>query len=318
VSTPPGRAGDPAATVTLSPDVAARLAAVPLFRGRELTARPLPGGLTNQNYRVGVGGRDYVARLSFPSGALLAIDRAAEYANSVAAARSGAAPAVADYAPEVGVLVVEWVPGRTFTDDDVRDEANLPRIAAVCRALHRGPRFVGDFDMFVLQRQYLRVVTEHGFRLPPGYLDLMPLVERIEAAMRVRPLPTVPCNNDLLAANILDDGTRLWFIDYEYSGNNDPCFELGNLWSESGLAVGQLDLLVEAYFGRCSRALVARARLLGLMSKYGWTLWASIQDGVSTLDFDFWSWGTARYERALAEFHGPDLSRLVEEVQLDE
>jgi thiamine kinase-like enzyme len=299
-----------------SPDVAARLAAVPLFRGRTLTVRPLAGGLTNQNYRVGVDGREYVARLSSPAAALLAIDRAAEHANSVAAARSGAAPAVAGYAPEAGVLVVEWVPARTFTEADVRDDANLLRIAAACRVLHAGPRFVSDFDMFVVQRHYLRVVTERGFRLPPRYREFLPVVERIETALRARPVPTVPCNNDLLPANILDDGRRLWLIDYEYSGNNDPCFELGNIWSESELAPGQLDVLVAAYFGRASRSLVARARLLGLMSKYGWTLWAVIQDAVSPLDFDFLAWGSAKYERAVAEFDGPDLERLIEEVSL--
>ena len=312
------RAGEGAATAGRSPDVAARLAAVPLFRGRDLGVAPLSGGLTNQIFRVDVDGRAYVARLCSPSGSLLAIDRAAEHAHSVTAAASGVGPAVAAYAPEAGVLVVDWVAGRTLTEADVRDDANLLRIAAACRQLHAGERFTTGFDMFALQRHYLAVVTGRGFRLPPRYLEFMPCVDRIRAALADRPLPTVPCHNDLLAANIIDGGDRLWLIDYEYSGNNDPCFELGNLWSESGLAAGQLDLLVHAYFGRSSRRLAARARLLGLMSKYGWTLWASIQAGVSALDFDFWSWGMERYGRAVAEFDGPALPRLLEEVHLDD
>jgi len=316
VSTPTHRAGDGAVSAEPPPDVAARLAAVPLFAGRALRVTLLPGGLTNVNCRVDVDGRAYVARLSSPSGSLLAIDRDAEHRHSVAAARSGVAPAVADYAPDVGVLVVEWVAGRTLTDADVRDEATLLRIAAACRQLHAGPPFTTGFDMFALQRRYLAVVTEHGYRLPPRYLDFEPVVERIRAALARRPLASVPCHNDLLAANLIDDGERLWLIDYEYSGNNDPCFELGNIWSEAGLAVGQLELLVGAYFGHPSRSLTARARLLGLMSKYGWTLWASIQAAVSRLEFDFWSWGMERYDRAVAEFDGPDLPRLLEEVGL--
>jgi thiamine kinase-like enzyme len=130
----------------------------------------------------------------------------------------------------------------------------------------------------------------------------------------------MPCNNDLLAANVLDDGERLWLIDYEYAGNNDPCFELGNIWSESALANDQLDALVSAYYGRPRRSKVARARLLGLMSKYGWTLWASIQDAVSPLaeSFDFWTWGMEKYERAVAEFDGRDLPRLLDEVIRDD
>jgi thiamine kinase-like enzyme len=184
--------------------------------------------------------------------------------------------------------------------------------------LHSGPRFVNDFDMFEIQQGYLRIVTEHGFRLPGRYVDFAPQVERIRSAFAVRPTPTVPCNNDLLAGNIIDDGRQLWLIDYEYSGNNDPCFELGNVWSEAALPLEALEELVAAYDGRLLRHRVARARLWGLMSKYGWTLWASIQDAVSTLDFDFWSWGMEKYDRAVAEFDGPDYERLLEEAARDD
>ena len=96
-------------------------------------------------------------------------------------------------------------------------------------------------------------------------------------------------------------------IDYEYSGNNEPCFELGNVWSESNLSLAQLEELVAHYYGRPLRNKVARARLWGLMSKYGWTLWGSIQDGISDLDFDFWGWAMEKYDRAVAEFDGPGL-----------
>ena len=88
------------------------------------------------------------------------------------------------------------------------------------------------------------------------------------------PRVTVPCHNDLLAENMLDDGTRVRLIDYEYSGNNDACFELGNIWSEASLPPELLDVLVTAYFGRPRPVQVARARLFGLVAKYGWTLWA--------------------------------------------
>jgi thiamine kinase-like enzyme len=186
-------------------------------------------------------------------------------------------------------------------------------VAAACRVLHAGPRFASDFDMFALLRRYLRVVRERGFRLPPRYEEFLPEADRIRAALGVHPERSVPCNNDLLPANVLDDGDRLWLIDYEYAGNNDPCFELGNIWSEASL-----EPLVASYYGCASPARTARARLLGLMSKYGWTLWASIQDGLSTIDFDFWTWGMEKYERAVAEFDGPDLPRLLDEVMRDD
>jgi thiamine kinase-like enzyme len=300
-----------AATLT-DADIDTVLDAVPATAALPRTVVRLAGGLTNVNVKVTNPRGSMVARIATTDSALLAIDRVAEHANSLAAAASGAAPQVLDYSAEAGVLVVDWIEGRTFSAEDLRDGRHLARVAEVCRRLHSGPRFVNDFDMFEVQRGYLQVVTEHGFRLPSRYRDFMPQFERMRLAVAERAEPTVPCNNDLLAENFLDDGERLWLIDYEYSGNNDPCFELGNIWSESGLALEQLAELVTWYYGKPLRNKVARARLLGLASKYGWTLWAAIQDAASTLDFDFWSWGMEKYERAVAEFDGPEFDRLLE------
>ena len=129
---------------------------------------------------------------------------------------------------------------------------------------------------------------------------------------------TVPCNNDLLAANFIDDGDRIWLIDYEYSGNNDPCFELGNIWGECRLSVEALEELVTAYYGRPQRAKTARARLLGLAGKYGWTLWGAIQHAASPLDFDFWAWAMERFEGAASGFTAADFTTLLEDAQRDD
>jgi thiamine kinase-like enzyme len=193
----------------------------------------------------------------------------------------------------------------------------LGKIAESCRRLHAGRRFLHDFDMFEIQRGYVEVVRERGFRLPDRYVDFEPQVRALEAAMRVHPEPTVPCNNDLLAENFIEVDGVLRLIDYEYSGNNEPTFELGNVWSESDLSLPQLEALVAEYYGQRLRNKVARARLWGLMSKYGWTLWGSIQVGISDLDFDFWGWAMEKYERAVAEFDGPEFERLLQEVQSD-
>ena len=287
---------------------------LPSLAGEPRTVQRLEGGLTNVNFKVTTPQRTAVVRLSSVETDLLAIDRAAEEVNSRRAAESGAAPAVLDYLADEHALVIEWVEGVTLQPSDLADETNLVRAATVCRLLHSGPRFVGDFDMFAVQRRYLDVVLERGFRLPPRYLDLLPGADRVAEALAVRRGPTVPCNNDLLAANFIDDGKRLWLIDYEYAGNNDPCFELGNIWSESNLSLDHLELLVDSYYGSHVRHQIARARLLGLMGRYGWTLWASIQDAQSTIDFDFWSWGMEKYARALEEFDGPGFDRLLDEA----
>jgi thiamine kinase-like enzyme len=297
-------------------ELRAVLEELPELGGPPLDVQPLPGGLTNRNYRVVTHARrEVVVRLSAEQSSLLQIDRDAEYRNAVAASRAGVGPDVAGYLPGRGVLAIEWIDGRTFSSADLDDTANLERVAAACRQLHAGPRFANDFDMFTVQRRYLDLVLDRGFRLPRDYVEFMPQVDQIRSALTVRHEGYVPCHNDLLAANMVDDGERIWFIDYEYAGNNEACFELGNIWSEANLSIDRLDELVAAYYGSPSRAKVARARLLGLMSKYGWTLWASIQAGTSDVDFDFWAWGMEKYERAIAEFRGPDLATLIEDVQ---
>jgi thiamine kinase-like enzyme len=161
-------------------------------------------------------------------------------------------------------------------------------------------------------------VQEREFHLPYRYLEFEPQVRAVEEAMRVRAEPPVPCNNDLLAENFIDVGGELKLIDYEYSGNNDACFELGNIWSESNLARTQLDELVTLYYGAPLRNKIARAWLWGVVAKYGWMLWASIQDGVSELEFDFWSWGMEKYDRAVAEFDGPEFESMLSEVQRED
>lgn len=288
------------------------------LRGTSYDVEELAGGLTNVNLKVTHPGGVCVVRVAQPGSELLAIDHDHEHHNSVAAAEAGVGARVLDYLPDAGLMVVEYVEGRTFTDDDLRSGEHLGRVAAACRRLHGARRFSSDFDMFEVQASYLAVVLEHGFRLPARYLDLAPQVERIRRAFAVHPEPTVPCNNDLLAGNLIDDGERIWLIDYEYSGNNEATFELGNLWSEAGLSLEQLDELMTCYDGRLVRRRVARARLWGVMAKYGWTLWGSIQDGVSTFDFDFWEWAMEKYDRAVAEIDGPDFDRLLDEAAADD
>jgi thiamine kinase-like enzyme len=198
-----------------------------------------------------------------------------------------------DYLPEDNILVLRFISGRTLTADDV--VPHTERIAAALRTLHAGPSFVSDFDMRAIRRRYLDVVREEGFRIPSDYFDLAPTYERLEEALAREPEDLVPCNNDLLAANFIDDGERIWIIDYEYSGQNEPSFELGNLASENGLDENQTAALTRAYWGSDDDAKVARALAWALLARYGWTLWAAIQASVSDIDFDFWSWGMDKY-----------------------
>ncbi len=281
--------------------------------GRPRTVTALPGGLTNRNYRVRTATDDVVVRISPPTTGLLAVDRDAEHHNSIAAAAAGVGAPVLDYQPGRGVLVVEFIPDAvTYAESDVA--ANLTRVATAVRTLHSGPAFVNRFDIFDIQRRYLDIMRDKGFRLPNGYVDLLPRAGEMERALGRHPEPLVPCHNDLLAANFLDDGTRVWIIDYEYSGNNAPGFELGNIAQESHLSDDQLAELVAAYAGGVDETLVARARLWGIASAYAWTLWGAIQDGIAPEDYDFWGWGMEKFERARSAMTGRSFGALLDVV----
>src|SRR5215210_3323550 len=216
-------------------DIEAVLDQVPALAGSPRTVEKLSGGLTNENLRVTTPTGDYVVRLARSDNSLLGIDREAESYNTKAAEASGAGAPFVDYRPDLGALVIGYVGGHSYVNDDLRAPGALPRLAAAIRLLHSGPRFSTDFDMFVRQPTYLRTCVSRGFPIPDDYVSYGEDFLRIQGTLASRPLPTVPCNNDLLAGNIVDDGERLWLIDYDYAGNNDAYFELGTSWTECGL-----------------------------------------------------------------------------------
>jgi thiamine kinase-like enzyme len=293
------------------------LAAVPELHDAQ-SVEPLVGGLTNTNYKVTSPYGCYVVRISGKDTSLLAIDRENEVHNTIAAAETGVGAPFVAALPEQDALVLGFLEGEVMDSEKLRSGGHIDAVAAACRRLHGGRRFLHDFDMFQIQPRYLEIVRARGFRLPDRYEEFEPKIRELERAMRVRGEPTVPCNNDLLAENfILVDG-EVRLIDYEYSGNNEASFELGNVWSESNLSLEQLQELVAAYWRRPLRNKIARARLWGLMSKYGWTLWGSIQVGISDLDFDFWGWAMEKYERAVDELDGPQFEQLLTDVQRED
>jgi len=290
-----------------------------VLAGRSWRVAPLPGGLTNTNLRVTTDDSrepalDLVVRCSHAGADLLGIDRAAERDNTAAAAAAGVGAPLVDYRPDLGMLVIEYLHATALTDASFADARVMRRAATAVRRLHAGPRFTGDFDMFARRAAYLSTIVDRGYRLPADYPAYADAWEDVRRALAVSAPPTVPCNNDLLAANFLDDGERVWLIDYEYSGNNDPFFELGNTVAECGFTPEQCDAWVEAYVGSPGAADLARVRLQALCSCYGWSLWGFIQAAVSPIEFDFWEWGMERFEKARVMFGSADLPRLLAEA----
>ncbi|HYT14369.1 MAG TPA: phosphotransferase, partial [Candidatus Nitrosopolaris sp.] len=274
------------------------VARVSLWKGEKVEVSPLSGGLTNENYLVTAGGIRYVVRIPGQSTELLAIDRANEVHNTVAAATTGIGPRVLEFIRAGNVMVLEFIDGPTMAARTLQSTEMATRMAASFRRLHAAPRFLRDFNMFRLIEQYLEIVGKHHVTIPADYRERLPLVAEIERAVKAAALPSVPCHNDLLCENFIDDGSALRIVDYELSGNNDPCFDLGNTAQEAEFDDELRAALCEAYFGRLDERQLARMNLFALMSDVGWTLWGAIQAKISAIDYDFTGYYTARWLRA--------------------
>jgi thiamine kinase-like enzyme len=283
----------------------ARVAALAIWFGR-VDPLPLAGGITNQNFTVEDRGRRYVVRVG--SDILVhGVVRANELAASRAAYLAGLSPRVVHAEP--GILVLDFIEGRTFTPEDVRNTANLERLVDMMRRCHRDiPQFLRGpaamFWVFHVVRDYAHTLREANSRHAPLLPDLLARAVRLEAA--VGPIEVVFGHNDLLAANFIDDGHRLWLVDWEYAGFNSPLFDLGGLASNSELSPELADQALSLYFAKpVDDQLRRRASAMTAASLLRETLWSMVSEVHSTVDFNYAAYtaeNLRRFEAAYASY----------------
>ncbi len=287
--------------------IADAVARIEAWQGLAVEIKQLSGGLTNSNYQVTVDGVHYVVRIGGASGEMLGLDRHREVAHTRQAAAWGLGPRVLAHFPDLEVLVLEHLAGRTLSAAALREPDMPRRLGAAIRLLHGGGSFAVDFDMWTLLRHYRRGLAQLNAPEPVGFADRLPQLTAIETTLAICALPQAPCHNDLLAENLIDDGHRLRIIDFEYSGNNDPAFDLGNSAQEQMYDDAQIDELCGAYFGADRPEQIARVKLNQIVSDAVWSLWAAIQQRISLLDFDYAGYGQGRWQRAVAKLDGSEL-----------
>jgi thiamine kinase-like enzyme len=299
------------------PDLDRVLEQVPELATADPRVTPIPGGMTNRNYRVRASAGEYVVRISVRETGQLGIDRENEHHNSVLAASAGVGARVIARVRDPEALVVEFVEGVTLSPEDFRDRRRVSALAQVLRRLHAAPPFKHDFDMVGVQGRYHQIVVENGYPLPADYAryaDRAQMMGEVLTRTRER---TAPCHNDLMPGNFIESdgpGSHVWLVDYEYSGNNDPGYDLGDAINELELDAGRAEQLVTEYHGAANPRELARARLWSLMSKYGWSLWGSIRIG-TTGDAEIREWARALWARAVTEFESPEFERLLARAQ---
>jgi thiamine kinase-like enzyme len=284
------------------------------WRAREdVRVEPLAGGITNLNYRVSVGTEAFVVRIPGRDSETLGIDRRREHACSALAHRAGVGPEVVAFLEPEAVLVTRFVPGRPLGVDDMRHPTMLDRVAAVLRRYHDGAAFPGVFSPFQTVREYLAVATTRGAALPAGFDRLLAQADRLEAALGAPVLRS--CHNDLLLANFLDDGERLWIIDWEYAAMGDVFFDLGNFAVHHQLGDEDERRLLERYCGEATAGAVARLKLMRIISDLREAMWAVVQTTISTLEYDFAAYGGKHFTRYAGQLRDPRLPRWLEDAQ---
>jgi thiamine kinase-like enzyme len=256
-----------------------------LWPGEQAVVEPLGGGITNHNFKVDVGGESYVLRVGGKDTELLGIDREHEHAATRAAAELGIGPEVVAFVD--GCLVTRFVGGR------VAEHVDPAAAGELIARIHSGPAIPSRFDSFQVVEDYLARAEERGVAVPAAYDEAAARAGEIEARRGESPLR--PCHNDLLAANFIDDGERIWIVDWEYAGMGDPFFDLGNFAANHELDQDGERALLEAYGSADLQAL----RDMRFMSDFREAMWGVVQQGISKLDFDFAGYADRHFDRAL-------------------
>jgi thiamine kinase-like enzyme len=264
------------------------------------------GGLTNLVFRVG----DACVRLP-GAGTEEYINRAHEAVAARAAADAGVSPEVIHADPETGIMATRFVDGAaTMTPQAFRNDIGAVRRAGEAfRRLHRsGAQFPFTFELFAMIDEYLAILSTKDVALPVGYHDVVREAESVRTALAKNPAQLVACHCDPLCENFLDTGDRVFIVDWEYSGMNDPMWDLGDLSVEGEFDAAQDQALLEAYFGS-EPAPADRARMViyKAMCDLLWTLWGLIQLANDNPAEDFRAYADSRFARcrklmASAEF----------------
>ncbi|CAN5302060.1 phosphotransferase family protein [soil metagenome] len=284
-----------------------QLRALPLHA---LVLEPLPG-MTNHSYKVSVDGSRYVLRLA-GVGTGDYIDRRAEAHNARVAAAAGVNAEVLFFDPGDGTMLTRYIEGVRLDATDLRrDPGGLARVGRLLRLVHGIPAgFRSYFDVFARMGRYAGVLRGLGGTPPAGFNDVAAELRAARVALHAAPVPLAPCHNDPWPPNLVDTGTRLYLVDWEYSGSNDPAWDLADVSAEAELDGDQEAVLLEAYCaGPAPRALRGRVGLYRAVGHALWAVWGAIQHANGNPDGDFRVYARERMARAEAALGAPSFGR---------
>jgi len=286
-------------------DVQQVLESIPGFEGIAVDSYSTQrlGGLTNLVYRIDTGKDRYVLRIP-GKGTEQYIDRKVEIHNARVAARAGVSAEVIYADSETGIMLSRHIDGIvTMTPQAFasRDGA-AARAGEALKQMHSWQQpFQFRFELFAMIDEYLAILDQRNAKLPEGYADVVEAARPVREALQRNPTPLAPCHCDPLCENFLDSGERMWIVDWEYSGMNDPLWDLGDLSVEAGFTPAQdLELMCAYCEAEPATAEIGRMVIYKAMCDLLWTLWGLIQHSENNPAEDFWAYATSRFDRCKA------------------
>lgn len=265
---------------------------------------PIGGGITNRNFLVEDAGKKFVVRMGedIPAHNIMRFN---ELAAARAAEAASVSPAVRHVEP--GLMVIDFIEAKTFSEADVR--AELPRVVELLKRSHRevtrrleGPAL--GFWVFHILRNYIHWLGARDLRSATELARYSAVTEQLEKTLG--PTEIVFAHNDLLPANFLDDGARLWLIDWDYAGFNTPMFDLGGLASNNSLDAAERDRMLALYFDRePDDAMRLKLQAMVVASLLRESLWSMVSETTSDIEFDYRAYtaeNLSRFDRAIGEF----------------
>jgi thiamine kinase-like enzyme len=276
------------------------------------------GGLTNLVYRIDTGSGRYVLRIP-GKGTEEYIDREVEIHNAHVAARAGVSAEVLYADTGSGVMLTRHIDDIvTMTPQEfARREGAAARAGNALRRMHDcGEPFEFRFELFAMIDEYLAILDARKAELPSGYTQVVESAAPVRAALQQNPVALAPCHCDPLCENFLDNGERMWIVDWEYSGMNDPLWDLGDLSVEAGFSAAQDMEMMRAWCGREPLpAEIGRMVIYKAMCDLLWTLWGLIQHSDGNPAEDFWAYAVGRFERCQQLMSRPEFADHVEAVR---
>jgi thiamine kinase-like enzyme len=270
---------------------------IPEWKGKSIKVNSINNGITNINYEAIIEKKSFFLSVPSPNSDLLNIDYKNKYYNNKICGEINISPKVTHFIESKNLLVTEFIKSKHSTLEIFQSANEIEQLVKNIKQMHNTKPFLKNFNMFSRISSYQNILKR--FYLPQKLNRYVNNIKSLEDKLYLPKHKLVPCHNDLLPGNIINKNNKIFIIDFDYSGNNDPCFELGNLSVEMQYDSNQINKLIKFYYGNINQRIVSRVNLQGIVSDIGWSLWSYIQAENSNLNYDYRTHATYRLERAI-------------------